>query len=106
MAAAQAPYTDPTQKDLAVQALTSPSGACYTQSGGILTPPAYGTIGDAVHGPNFQNVDVVLEKMWHVKERYSAELRIEVYNVFNHVNFAQFSDGGSDPQLGRRGCWN
>ena len=35
-----------------------------------------------------------------VKERYSAQLRIEVYNVFNHVNFAQFSDGASDPSAG------
>jgi hypothetical protein len=38
--------------------------------------------------------------MWHFKERYSAQLRIECYNVFNHVNFLQFSDGSSDPSGG------
>ena len=69
-----------------------------------MTPPAYGTLGDATRGmftgPHFQDVDIALEKMWHFKERYSAQLRIEVYNVFNHVNFAQFSDGGSDPSGG------
>ena len=38
--------------------------------------------------------------MWHVKERYSAQFRIECYNCFNHINFAQFSDGASDPSVG------
>ena len=103
-AAAQAPYSTPVLQDLALAALTSGNGACYIQKGGILTPPAYGTLGDATRGlftgPTFQNVDVSLEKMWHFKERYSAQLRIEVYNVFNHVNFAQFSDGASDPSAG------
>ena len=104
-AAAVAPYAGNTlQQDLALAALTSGNGACYIQNGGILTPPAYGTLGDATRGlftgPTFQDVDVALEKMWHVKERYSMQLRIEVYNVFNHVNFAQFSDGFSDPSQG------
>ena len=31
-----------------------------------------------------------MEKIWHFKERYSALFRVECYNVFNHVNFAQF----------------
>ncbi len=111
-AAAVAPYgnttlagTNVSYADLALAALTNSStGACYIQNGGILTPPAYGTLGDATRGmftgPHFQDVDVALEKMWHFKERYSAQLRIEVYNVFNHVNVAQFTDGGSDPSGG------
>ncbi len=104
-AAAVAPYAgNALQQDLALAALTSGNGACYIQNGGILTPPAYGTLGNATRGlftgPSFQDVDVALEKMWHVKERYSMQLRIEVYNVFNHVNFAQFSDGASDPSNG------
>ena len=89
-------------KELALAALTSASGACYIQNGGVLTPPAYGTLGDGgrgmFHGPHFQDVDFAVEKNWHVKERYSAQLRIEVYNVFNHVNFAQVSNGaGGSP---------
>ncbi len=104
-AAAVAPYAGTTlQQQLAIQALNSSNGACYIQNGGILTPPAYGTLGDATRGlftgPTFQDVDVALEKMWHFKERYSAQLRIEVYNVFNHVNFNQFSDGSSDTSSG------
>jgi len=77
LAAAQAPYSNSMQQALAVQALEGASGACYIQNGGILTPPAYGTLGDARRGlftgPTFQNVDLSLEKMWHFKERYSAQ---------------------------------
>jgi hypothetical protein len=109
--AAVAPYgnrmmtgTNISYAQLGLAALTSANGACYIQNGGILTPPAYGTLGNASRGlftgPTFDNVDVALAKIWHVKERYTAELRIEVYNVFNHVNIAQFSDGSSDPSAG------
>ncbi len=111
-AAAVAPYGSATSNipgfgavptsELALAALTSAHGACYMQNGGVLTPPAYGTLGDAgrnlFHGPPFQDVDFALEKMWHVKERYTAQLRIEVFNIFNHVNYAQVSTGqGSSP---------
>ena len=111
-AAAVAPYgnkmlagSNVSYADLALASLTNSStGACYIQNGGILTPPAYGTLGNATRGlftgPTFQDVDLALEKMWHFKERYSAQLRIEVYNVFNHVNSNQFSDGSSDPSSG------
>ncbi len=47
-----------------------------------VTPPAAFSI-----GPNYQDVDIALEKMWHVKERYSVQLRIECYNVFNQANY-------------------
>jgi hypothetical protein len=103
-AAAVAPYSTTLLQDLALAALTSSRGACYMQKGGILTPPAYGTLGNGTRGmftgPTFQNVDVSVQKMWKFKERYSAVFRIECYNVFNHVNFAQFSDGASDPSGG------
>ncbi len=96
-AAAVAPYGDALHQDLALAALTSANGACYIQKGGILTPPAYGTLGDAgrglFHGPHFEDVDLAVEKMWHIRERYSAQLRVEMYNVFNHVNYAQVSNG-------------
>ena len=92
-------------KDLALAALTSPNGACYIQKGGILTPPAYGTLGNAtprhVHRAQISRMWTWrCEKMWQFKERYTAQLRIECYNVFNHVNFAPFADGTSDPSQG------
>jgi len=94
--------TSVTYAELALAALTSPKGGCYIQNGGVLTPPAYGTLGNAgrnlFHGPPFQDVDLAVEKMWHFRERYSAQLRIECYNLFNHVNYSQVSTGqGASP---------
>jgi hypothetical protein len=104
-AAAQAPYGNNAQlQDLALAALTSPSGACYIQKGGILTPPAYGTLGNATRGlfvgPRYINLDVALEKLWKIKERYSIQLRAECYNCLNLTNIVPFSDGSSDPSAG------
>jgi Carboxypeptidase regulatory-like domain len=112
-AAAVAPYGNQTENvggttvalsELALAALTSSRGACYIQKGGILTPPAYGTLGNGNRGmftgPNFLNVDMSLQKIWKFREKYSAQFRFELYNVFNHVNYAQFSDGASDPSGG------
>ena len=102
--AATAPYggAGTALGQLALQAMAN--NACYIQNGGILTPPAYGTLGNGsrgmFRGPRYENVDVALEKMWHWKERYSAQFRIEVFNVFNQVSLAQFSDGASDPNQG------
>ena len=46
LTAAQAPYAGNTQlQRLAVAALTN--AGCYVQGGGVLTPPAYGTVGNA-----------------------------------------------------------
>jgi hypothetical protein len=72
LSAAQSPYSTTQLQELAVAALYSSHGACYIQNGGVLTPPAYGTLGDATRGlfsgNNYQNVDMSLEKLWHFKE--------------------------------------
>jgi hypothetical protein len=98
--AAQAPYLgNATQMALALRALYA--NACYIRDGGVMTPPAYGTLGNAgrnaFKGPGYTNVDLNLAKRWHVGERYSAQLRIEVFNLFNHPNFGQ---PGGDPTVG------
>jgi len=103
--AAQAPYgNNALLQDLALAALTSPNGACYIQKGGVLTPPAYGTLGNAPRGlfvgPKYINLDVALEKLWKIKERYSIQFRAECYNCLNLTNIAPFSDGSSDPSAG------
>jgi hypothetical protein len=74
------------------------------QKGGILTPPAYGTLGNAgrglFSGPTYGNVDISVQKMWHFKERYTAQFRVECYNCLNQVSILNFSDGSSDPSAG------
>lgn len=102
--AATAPYSTTLQQDLALAALTSKNGACYMQKGGILTPPAYGTLGDATRGmfvgPSFKNLDITISKMWKIKENYSVTFRAECFNCLNQVNILNFSDGSSDPSGG------
>ena len=88
--AAQAPYAGNAQlQQLALASLTNLG--CYVQGGGVLTPPAYGTVGDAsrnlFRGPNYYNVDFSVSKIWKFKERYSAQFRAEFFNLFNRADF-------------------
>jgi hypothetical protein len=83
---------------------------CYAQGGGVLTPPAYGTVGDAsrnmfrVHP--YYNVDFSVTKDWKFTERFAAQFRAEFFNFFNWGNFeppAALSAGvdpGANAQFG------
>ncbi len=59
-------------------------------AGNLITP----TVGfpqratrDAIRGGGLQNWDMSLFKNIPIRERYSIQLRLEAYNVFNHPNF-------------------
>ena len=100
-AAAQAPYAPgSTDAQLALSALANE--ACYMQGGGILTPPAYGTLGDAstgiFTGQDYYNVDFSILKLWKVRERFTAQFRAEFFNLFNRADFTNPSGTtGTDP---------
>jgi hypothetical protein len=101
--AAQAPYAGNAQlQQLSLASLAN--GTCYTQGGGYLTPPAYGTLGNAgsgiFTGPVYRNVDFSVAKLWKLKERYSAQFRAEFFNLFNR---ADFNTPGLDPSKGLNG---
>jgi hypothetical protein len=101
IAAAQAPYQgNATQMALALQSLAS--NACYIQNGGVLTPPAYGTIGNgsrnSFRGPKYWNVDLSVSKDWRFGERVSAQFRTEFFNLLNHPIFGS---PGSNPTSGQ-----
>ena len=105
-AAAQAPYAGNNQlQQVALAALTNTG--CYSENGGYLTPPAYGTVGDAprnlFRSPNYYNVDFSVAKIWKVKERYSAQFRIEFFNLFNRADFG--IPGKLDPNSGSTGLF-
>jgi hypothetical protein len=104
-AAATAPYAgNANESQLALAALSDLG--CYAQNGGILTPPAYGTEGDAGRNifltPNYYNVDMSVAKLWTFRERYSAQFRVEFFNLFNRTDLTVPSN--TDPTRGSFGC--
>ena len=65
---------------------------CYTENGGVLTPPAYGSLGtmsrNMFRDSGFRDWDFSVLKDWKVKERLTAQFRAEFFNILNHPNFA------------------
>ena len=102
--AATAPYGGPgtTQGQLALASLAN--STCFIQNGGVLTPPAYGTDGDAYRGifrgQRYYNTDMSVSKIWHFKERFSAQFRVEFFNLFNRADFAAAGNGGGTSPAG------
>ena len=77
---------------LAVASLTDLG--CYVSLNGksALLPPAYGSLGttspNMFRGTPLYNVDFSVTKAFKFGERLSAQFRVEVFNIFNHVNLA------------------
>jgi hypothetical protein len=63
------------------------------EAGSAFGRPARGTFGNmernSLTGPGFWNVDASLFKRFHVTNSSNLEFRIEVVNLFNHVNLGQ-----------------
>jgi len=108
--AALAPYAGNAQRTgLALASLTNLG--CYAQNGGILTPPAYGTVGNAgrniFRGQPYRNVDLSIAKDWKFKERFGAQFRAEIFNLFNRTDLAnpvEFKTGTDPTAGGTFGC--
>src|SRR5947209_10639599 len=67
--------------------------------------PAPGTFGNVARnsffGPHFFNVDASLSKRFEITERWSAQFRAEMFNVFNHVNLGQPQAQVDSPTAGQ-----
>jgi len=102
--AAAAPYGGPGTPNGALAVAALNAFGCYAQAGGILTPPAFGTLGNASRnmftGQPYYNVDLSIAKIWKFKERYSAEFRAEFFNLFNRADFANPNPNNEDPSVG------
>ena len=47
----------------------------------------FGNLGrGTIRGPGISTVDLSVVKNWRLTERYSLQLRVELFNVFNHTN--------------------
>jgi len=65
---------------------------CFASGNSVLTPPALGTFGNMgrniFRDSGFKNVDFSVFKSFTFKERFGAEFRVELFNIFNHPNIA------------------
>jgi hypothetical protein len=85
---------------------------CYGVGNSLLLPPPYGSYGNTK--PNiwrdngFKNVDFSVTKLFTFRERFKAEARVEIFNIFNHVQFVNPSGGPGggieDPTNGSSGA--
>jgi hypothetical protein len=54
--------------------------------------PAPGSIGNlgrnVLHGPSLSQFDLTVQKQFLIREKKNVEFRAEIYNLFNHPNFA------------------
>jgi hypothetical protein len=64
------------------------AGGCYVSGKSVMTPPKGGTFGtmgrNIFRDSGFKNVDFSVFKTVTLKERFSAQFRVELFNVFNH----------------------
>ncbi len=70
------------------------TAGCYVSLNGksVLVPPAqntFGTMGRNIfRDTGFHNVDLSITKSFKMGERFKAQFRAEMFNVFNHPEFA------------------
>src|SRR3984893_14620596 len=83
--AADAAYSTPTTSTLA-------TAGCFVAGNSVLTPNALGTFGNMgrniFRDSGFKNLDFSVFKEFRWKERFGAEFRVELFNIFNHPNIA------------------
>jgi len=83
---------------------------CYMSGSSVIVPPAQGTFGTmsryALRGQGFSEWDISIMKNWTIKEHYSAQFRLEIYNVLNQTQYAPLSaaNGASLAQPGKFGA--
>jgi hypothetical protein len=70
---------------------------CYAVGNSILIPPAWGFYGTTTQNlwrdAGFKNWDMSVAKLFTIKERLKAEVRVELFNVLNHPHFSNPSGG-------------
>jgi hypothetical protein len=71
-------------------------------NGSVIVPPAQGTYGNmarnVLRGQRLRVWDMSLAKNWKIKERVTAQFRIECFNIINAVNYAIPAPGtGTNP---------
>jgi hypothetical protein len=80
------------------------TGGCFVVGNSVMTPPAqntYGNMGRNIfRDSGFKNVDFSVFKTFKFTERYAAEFRWELFNVFNHPLIANPYGAANGSNLG------
>ncbi|HLJ24550.1 MAG TPA: carboxypeptidase regulatory-like domain-containing protein [Candidatus Acidoferrales bacterium] len=95
----------------APDASTLATGGCFVSGSSVMTPPVAGTFGtmgrNIFRDSGFRNLDLSIFKNFTWKERYSAQFRLEVFNITNKpipenpYGASNGSSGGNnDPSTG------
>jgi hypothetical protein len=70
----------------------NPTNYCYMVGNSVMIPNAFGAFGTSgrniFRDTGFRNVDLSIAKSWKFKERLNTQFKVEMFNVFNHANFA------------------
>jgi hypothetical protein len=83
---------------------SGPDSVGFLNANAFADPPpgTFGTLGrNAIYGPHFWNLDFAVAKSTSITENLKLQLRAEMFNIFNHPNFALpnfFVSPGSPPQ--------
>jgi hypothetical protein len=94
---------------------TLAQAGCFVKGSSVMTPPAAGTFGNTgrniFRDSGFKNVDFSVFKTFTYKERFSAQFRVEFFNLLNHPLIANPYGSvngwgvGNDPSLPKTfGC--
>jgi len=79
---------------------------CFAQGNSVLIAPATGTFGTSARNlfrdDGFRDWDFSLFKNWTLKERFTAQFRVEVFNILNHSILA--NPGSGSLKTGNIGC--
>ena len=70
---------------------TNPRNGLPAFNTGLFAPEALGQLGNAprrfFHGPGIENFDMQISKTLRLTETWSADFRVQAFNVFNHAQF-------------------
>ena len=87
-----------------INTLTAGHGGCFVEGNSVLVPPQLGTFGNMGRNTfrdlGFKNLDFSIFKDFTWRERFGAEFRVEIFNLFNTPNLANPYGASTNGNLG------
>ena len=87
-----------------ITTLTAGKGGCFVDGNSVVVPPVAGTFGtmgrNIFRDTAFKNLDFSIFKDFRFRERFGAEFRVEIFNIFNIPNLANPYGASTNGNLG------